>query len=439
MKCAIVRAGLGILLGTAIAEPAARGQEPQAVEASTPALVAARLVHDLGADDYRLRAAADLRLAELGVAIRPELEQALLSENPEIRLRARDLLRRMEIERLWQASRFRYAARGKPASAALVELANQTGNHVLLGDQYGSFDDKPLDYDVTDGEFWPTLDEVCRRTGNKLRPHYDSREPGLVLTAGESGRFPVAYAGPIRAQILSARRAFSEEIDYETVRSDTSHTFQINLQMMWEDRFRLIAYRSQPELVSAKTDAGVEIASTQPQSSGWNVAGGGARQLTMNLRLHPPSTAAVKLAKLELKWGLIAVGDMAELTIDDLTRRDPVYRDDVELRIENVESGPGQRCEVTLGVVRDLVLDDPHEAFFQECDVDLLDQAGVAYRKQGQTNSHDDDCARMKLTFVGESAESQPQRLVFRYPRIRDRRDVVIVFRDVPLPNGRPD
>lgn len=448
MQCNVVRGLLGVAWVPAVGFSIACGQGPMPPTASgpsssssspAPAFVASRLVRDLGADDYRLRNAADAQLAKFGAAARPELEQALHDENPEIRLRAKELLRRMAVDRLWRASTFQYRGTGAPASAALTALAAQTGNHVLLGDQYGSFDDKPLEYVAENAEFWRTIDEVCRRTNNKLRPHYDAREPGLVLTSGEPGAYPVAYAGPVRAQILSARRAFSEEIDYETVRSDTSHTFQLNLQMMWEDRFRLTAYRSQPELVAAKTDAGAEIASTQPQTTGWNVAGGGTRQLTMNLRLHPPSTAATKLDTLTLKWGLIAVGDMAELCIDDLAVRSPVYQDDVELRLENVEQGPGQRCEVTLGVVRDLVLTDPLEAFFQECDVDLVDQAGTPYRKQGQTNSHDDDCARMKVTFVGESSESQPKRLVFRYPRIRDQRDLVITFRDVPLPNGRPE
>lgn len=436
-----VAASAGLLLFSGSVPIAAQTPAtPAAFTHSEPtALLASRLVLDLGATDYRLRSAADEQLSKLGAAARPELEQALHNENPEVRLRAKELLKRIRIGALWDAGTFTYAEKGKPASKAIESLVEQTGNHVLLGDQYGNFEDKALDLALTDAPFWPTLDDICRRTSNKLRPHYDTREPGLVLTAGDPGRYPVAYSGPIRAQITSARRAFSEEIDYETVRSDKSHTFQINLQMMWEDRFRLTAYRSQPELVLARTDSGTEIASTQPQSSGWNVAGGGTRQLTMNLRLHPPTTTARKLETLTIKWGLIAVGDMAEMRVEDLTGRNPLYQDDVELRVENVEQGPGQRCELTLGIVRDLVLTDPQEAFFQECDADLIDQHGVPYRKQGQTNSHDDDCARMKLTFVGESADSQPKAVVFRYPRIRDQRDVVITFRDVPLPNGRPE
>ncbi len=207
-------------------------------------------------------------------------------------------------------------------------------------DQYGAFEDKPIDAKFEPGEFWPTVDEVCRRTGNRLRPHYDSRQPGIVLTTGNPGSYPIAYSGPIRAQITSARRAFSEDLDYETGRSETTHTFQINLQMMWEDRLRLIAYRSQPELVTARTDAGTTVASTQPSAVGWNVAGSGTRQLTMNLRLHPPATSAKKLDQLTLKWGLIAVGDMADLTVTDFSMKTPFYQDDVELRSKNSTTRP---------------------------------------------------------------------------------------------------
>jgi hypothetical protein len=243
----------------------------------------------------------------------------------------------------------------------------------------------------------------------------------------------------VRAQITSARRAYSEDLDYETARSDVTHTFQINFQMTWEDRFRLTAYRAQPELVLAQTDAGANIASTQPSVSGWNVAGSGTRQLTMNMRLHPPAVAATKLDVLTLKWGLIAVGDMAVLEIDDLAASGPFYQDDVELRLEALDVTTPQRCEIAALVIRDIIPADPQEAFFQECDWELLDQNGAPFRKQGQTNGRDDDGARIKLTFVGESPESRPKSLRFTYPRIRSQRDVILTFKDVRLPSGRPE
>lgn len=416
------------------------GAEPFAESASRQQVpLVARLVNDLGAQSYQQRMLADEQLAKLGSAARGELEKAAASDKPEVRLRAKELLRRLAAEELWQAGKFQYTAASAPASAAVEALVKQTGNHVLLGDQYGNFDDKPIEAMYGNGEFWPAIDDICRRTGNRLRPHFDPREPGMVLSVGKPGQYPTAYAGPIRAQILSARRAFSEELDYEAAHSDKSHTFQVNLQMIWEDRFRLTAYRSQAELVSAITNVGTNVASTQPSTAGWNIAGGGARQLTMTLRLHPPATAATKFDTLTLKWGLIAVGEMATLEVDELTAATPHYQDDVELRVESMDFGPGQRCELSLLLLREVMIGDPQEAFFQENEVELIDQSGVPFRKQAQTNSFDSDGARMKLTFVGEGAESKPTKLKFAYPRVRSQRDVLITFRDVPLPNGRPE
>lgn len=409
-----------------------------AQEPASPEFVAG-LVRNLGNADYLMRTEADRQLMKLGSKAQAELERAAADASPEVRLRAKELLQRLKIESLWQPATFRFTAAGNPASEVIAALTDQTENHVLLGDQYGAFEDKPIDAKFEPGEFWPTVDEVCRRTGNRLRPHYDSRQPGIVLTTGNPGSYPIAYSGPIRAQITSARRAFSEELDYETGRSETTHTFQINLQMMWEDRLRLIAYRSQPELVTARTDAGTTVASTQPSAVGWNVAGSGTRQLTMNLRLHPTATSAKKLDQLTLKWGLIAVGDMADLTVTDFSTKTPFYQDDVELRVEEFDASAAQRCELTVLVIRDTALSDPQEAFFQECEWLLSDQNGAPYRKQGQTNNRDADGARVKLTFVGETSESKPTSLKFSYPRVRSQRDVQLTFRDVKLPNGRPE
>jgi len=399
----------------------------------------ARLLRRLADDDYLSRIAADEQLAKLGGVARAELERAASDPDPEVRLRAKELLKRLKVEALWQAATFRHSGVARPASEVVAALSEQSGNRIVLGDQYGVFDDKPIDVRFEPGEFWPAIDEICKLTQNRLRPHYDSRQPGLVLTSGNPGEYPIAYAGPVRAQITSARRAYSEDYDYELGRSDVTHTFQLNFQMTWENRFRLTAYRAQPELVSARTERGTPIAATQPSVSGWNVAGSGTRQLTMNMRLQPPAVASGSLETLTLKWGLIAVGDMADLTIDDLRTRTPHYQDDVELRVEEVDASTVQRCEISLLVIRDMILADPQEAFFQECEWELVDQHGVPFRRQGQTNSRDEDGARIKLTFAGDRADSRPHRLKFSYPRIRSQRDVLLTFRNVKLPNGRPD
>jgi len=410
-----------------------------AAEEPDPQLRIARLVRQLGSESYEEREAAGAELAQLGKLTRGELELALASEQLEIRLRAAELLKRLKVADLWAASEVEFGSDGELASRVLAAASEQAGNRILIGDQYGTFHDAPVRLTHERRAFWDLVDDVCRQSGNHVRPHYDTRNPGLVVVAGEPGQYPTAHAGPVRAQVTGARRVFIEELDYQNLRSEQTHTFQLNLQVMWEDRFRLVAYRSQPDVTEATTDSQVELSAMQPAGNGWNVANAGTRQLAMNIRLNPPPTAARRLDTLRLRWGLIAVGDMASLNVENLDSQAPHCQDDLELVVESIEQRQGARCEVKLLVTRDLIIPEPQEILLLENRVELYDAQGRLFRELGQTNSVTERGARLCLSFTGDSAESVAKRLRFVYPRLRSQQDLEIVFRGVPLPAGRPD
>lgn len=406
----------------------------------TPADVRiASLVRRLGSDAYSQRDSAEEELAALGSSAREQLTAATENPDPEVRLRAKKLLERMKVTELWSASRVHFPAEQNSAAAALAMISQQTGNRVLAGDQYGTFQDRIVMLDLVEGTFWEVLDELCRESGNRVRPHYDTRHPGLVLASGALGKNPVAHAGPVRMQMVRARRSFSEEFDYERLNGEQNHTFQFELQAMWEDRFHLIAYRSHPELVEAVTDSGARLVAAQAAASGWNVAGSGTRQLSMSLRLQPPATACKELDTLKLKWGLVAIGDPASIEVADFDSTAPHFQDDVELVVQSFRQGPGDRWEACLLLVRELVIPEPQELLFEEIDVALFDDQGRAFHRQGQSNMLSDEGAMVKLVFVGESPMAKPKVLRLTYPRIRTQKDLEVVFRHVPLPRARPE
>jgi len=185
-------------------------QEPAVEEAR---LRIARLIERLGASSYEERAAANDDLARMGFESRKQLEAATESSDPEIRLRAKDLLLRLKVRELWSASPIKCDSQKVTASKVLTTLSELTGNHVLVGDQYGTFHDQEVTLNHPNGEFWPVLDDLCQQSGNRVRPHYDSRSPGLVVVQGNPGKYPTAYSGPLRSQSTGARRAFTEELD----------------------------------------------------------------------------------------------------------------------------------------------------------------------------------------------------------------------------------
>src|SRR5690606_6112838 len=121
--------------------------------------------------------------------------------------------------------------------------------------------------------------------------------------------YPRAYSGPVRGLITSAKRHFVEELSYEEQKSELMHSFHLNLQFNWEDRFSIVGYATQPELVEGVTDNGVILSAAQPSGGGWNATSRGLRQVTSSLKLNPVPVSAQTLKTFTVRWGLIAIGE----------------------------------------------------------------------------------------------------------------------------------
>jgi hypothetical protein len=418
---------------------------PLAAQSLPPDVRVARLVRTLGAPQSTDRENATLELRDLGRQSRPQLEQALVHDDPEVRLRARLLLDECQADELWSASIVRPPTDRRPASATLAWICGQSGNRLLAADPYGTFQDVP--YQAAPGEttFWPAVDALCRASGNHLRSGHDPRGGGMVVCGGAAGDLPCAYGGPLRAQITSARRMFIEEFDYSHPASDVTHTFQLHLQVTWEQRLRLVGYASGPEVVEARTDAGQVLSALPPAQRNWNAVIPEVRHITATLRLTPPSTDAHRLETLVLRWPLLAIGEPATIVASDLTPGRSYAQDDVEMTIESLERLPSGRYEVVLLVSRDRAPPEPAEIVFQENDVDLFDSRGRVLRIESQTHQLIERGLQIRVQCgplnrgVEETAADRPVLARLIYPRLRARRAMELVFRDVPLPTSRPE
>ncbi len=122
-RCAGMPACLA--LAVFLSPAAARGQTPPDAAPPEAPVRVARLIKDLGNDDFAVRRSATQRLARLGPDSRPQLEAALDDADPEVRLRAAQLLEKLQLDELWAPGAVTLHTTDLRASQVLIELAQK--------------------------------------------------------------------------------------------------------------------------------------------------------------------------------------------------------------------------------------------------------------------------------------------------------------------------
>ena len=142
--------------------------------------------------------------------------------------------------------------------------------------------------------------------------------------------------------------------------------------------------------------------------------------MTASLKLNPVPVSAQTLKTFTIRWGLIAVGeprdagDRRPRAGQGRTRRTTSW-----LRIEAIDKPTAAKYVLTLNVLRDLAMPDPHEVVFREYEVELIDAEGQPFRVQSQTPSLTERGVQLRLTFPANRPTASPSRLKLHYPRLR--------------------
>jgi hypothetical protein len=233
-------------------------------------------------------------------------------------------------------------------------------------------------------------------------------------------------------------RTFSDRLDYGEDGPQRTHAFDIDVQMIWEDRFRLVGFRTNPVVVEATTSTGESLTPVQGVAGSWQACAASTKQLQARIGLSPPPVAARELARLTLRWSLMAVGEMRQLSVDDLANARQSSRDGVHLTVDSFERRDRDRVEVACVVSREISLPDPAEIVFQEYRLDLQGGDGRAWRSQGSSFLLTERGVQIRTTFVRDAEQGEPKSLVLNYPGVRSQRDVEFVFLNVPVPHSRP-
>ena len=397
----------------------------------------AELIRQLGADSYLDREAATRALREIGEPARAALQRAAEHEDLEVRLRAAALFDELRQGDLWHPTRLTFSADNLPTSEVLRRIARETGNPVGSAGPLGRLRDVPIIVNFNNTPFWQAIDEVCRLSGNQLRPFYDRRDSALFVVEGSPGNQPVAYAGPVRVSIVGARRSFVEDFEFERGTSRLNQDVQFTLQIMWEERFRLVGYSYQLEGLEARTDTGEVLTGTSRYGRNWAAVPPRSRQLALSFGLSPPASDPAKLDELSFSLRLAAVGDTRTLTLEPLTDSAVASEDGYDLTVEKISQSRA-RWDIVLRVSSPAPPADSPRLGLYDLAFEAFDSDGHALRFDSQNNQFAGSAIRHTLRFSADAGQGPPAKLLVTYPLLRSTRELKVRFRDVPLPTGRP-
>ena len=160
---------------------ALRADAPPAAPPADPAV--AKLIEQLGDNDYRVRDQASRALQAHGPAILPALRQALNNPDAEVHRRVNELLPALEKAALFAPKRVTFKTTDRPIKDAFDELIRQTGYNI----EYNVNDPtKHYSFDFQDAPFWEALDKVSQASGLVLQQGYGDDHVRLYQGDGAS-------------------------------------------------------------------------------------------------------------------------------------------------------------------------------------------------------------------------------------------------------------
>lgn len=390
----LVRGGAVLLLAavTLNAADPRPGQTPDAERV-------AALIAQLGSGRFADRETAARELEALGPIVREPLRTALEGDDAEVRRRARQLLRkidlRQEATQLLQPQRLRLLYRATPLAEALADFSQRTGFDFQLEDR-DRLVERRVTLDTGELPCWEALAVLCRKAGlvervpdavplwddwygsssgeRRIQVRGDIRGLGfappdnrIILKEGEPRPLPTYQADAVRVQalppatpLLSPAKAGGETLLALEVRIEPRFRLQsvlaLRIDKAIDDRDQVLT--QPPDAVAAPGsssgggddevlifwDGVTELPSTAP---------GDARRVPV--RLRPASKPGARLKELRGTLALqVKTPPETLLTVDQLLRsagRGVTGRDGSAVKVTDIRREDGKlRLQVEVAV-----------------------------------------------------------------------------------------
>jgi hypothetical protein len=429
--------------------PGQPAPSPAAVEKGDSEI--AKLIDDIGDEDYRTREKAGRLLAGLGEKALPQMRAALrATESPEVQRRLAVLVRKMDTERLVAPKRITIAKKQMTVKAAIDEIARQSGYRIEFSG--GSNDQKyPFEFDGV--PFWVAMDRVANAAGFVVYTE-DYGDHKIRVYNQDSMNPHVAYAGPFR--FLATNIHTSDSVQLSGIpRRGGIHRYSnmnFNFQIQSEPKNPMLGI-TQPEIISAVDENGSSMImprNPNDRSSYYNPGSFRGHNTYGNLNLTRGDKSATRIKSLKGRIGIVLLaGTSPEIVIAEplkVKKKTFVGRSieiDFGALVEDKNNKGQYSFELTARKLGDI---DPNRPDYNWSNtvwqkIELLDANGNAYRTYGPNNSNNNgNVVTMTIPYGNRDRRGDtstklgpPVKMVIN-EWLSITHEVTFEFKDVPLP-----
>ena len=397
---------------------------------ATPRPAADRLVDELASPDFTVREQAHRALLKLGPAAEDALRRGAESQDVEQRLRVESILRQVNRHKLWEPAHIDFQCQKAPVLDVFRVIAEQSGNPINW-DRSAKTITTPVDIDWKNTIYWQAIDEACRKGNVIARQFDDPNRAGAVLNLGDPGACPVAYAGPLRLTLLSARHALSDSLNYGGGVVDRQEHFNLTFALHWEQRLHLCRYVGRPAVIQAVTETGQDLALAGSSKVGSMHISRRQRQLVLPARLRPPDGSPKRLSRLVVELTLEAAGDFRQFEVKTDEPGCRVEYAGYELELIAMESKQAQ-WELSLRWTRPIPYDKINATDMVDEHLTILDSGGKPLLFNQRRVVGDKISVRYVLQV--QKKRGRPAKLRYHVALLHSPRTVRFTYQDVPLP-----
>jgi hypothetical protein len=399
------------------------------------------LLEQLGADDWRVRQAAQDKLIEMGLDVVPDLRNLLrATSDDEVRTRAEAAIRQIDEAERNGPTRITLHVKDASVMDVLAEISKQAKVRIDFSPNQPPNPPTKVSIDADRVSFWLVMKEICQKTGIGPSPNSYGISDQIPVTPGSTF---AATPGEVNGcfYITPTRASRSHSIDYSNPQNASTY-FSLQLSIYIDPKLKVVRSSYQLAIDEIVDEKGNSLSGPQAMNGSYSSGPSFKRDMQVPLTWTPQAGNKIARLKGSAEFVVLTKSDVWEipnpLTAGSVTHDLPFGK----CVIKGVSKLPDDQYQVQVAIENSAGLSPQALAIADFSAVQqslrLVDANGHAWQQGGGSGGGGATSRSYQFNYMrnngGNQAVGDPVKLIWEIPM--EMKDLVlpVELRDLRLP-----